>query len=178
MQKIATVYMLVNGAQTPFPLEEYYKMKATDKYIRKIRFVRIDDCLYEAPTDCFKAFHADAERKRREQARRKKAGKDGYRLIHYEALSSEGISGEERIEDPNCDVEETALLHFQICELRKALSKLSPEAYELIQAIHFKNKSLRKYAAKKGLTTFAILYRKKLHKLLENQREAVHEAKV
>ncbi len=51
MQKIATVYMLVNGAQTPFPLEEYYKMKATDKYIRKIRFVRIDDCLYEAPTD-------------------------------------------------------------------------------------------------------------------------------
>ena len=115
--------------------------------------------LYEAPTDCFKAFHADAERKRREQARRKKAGKDGYRLIHYEALSSEGISGEERIEDPNCDVEETALLHLQICELRKALSKLSPEAYELIQAIHFKNKSLRKYAAKKGLTTFAILYR-------------------
>ena len=128
-----------NGAQTPFPLEEYYKMKATDKYIRKIRFVRIDDCLYEAPTDCFKAFHADAECKRREQARRKKAGKDGYRLIHYEALSSEGISGEERIEDPNCDVEETALLHLQICELRKALSKLSPEAYELIQAIHFKN---------------------------------------
>ena len=122
MQKIATVYMLVNGAQTPFPLEEYYKMKATDKYIRKIRFLRIDDCLYEAPTDCFKAFHADAERKRREQARRKKAGKDGYRLIHYEALSSEGISGEERIEDPNCDVEETALLHLQICELRKALS--------------------------------------------------------
>jgi len=151
MAYITTVYMKVKGIQTPHSVEELHRMRSENERVRKLRFVCVDNYLFEATPKYFNQVEAERQRNKRKQRQHKEKNTPNYKLVYYEDLAEDGISGEECIPDPSCNVEDIACHNLQIRELRKAMSSLSPKERRLIEATIMDGISVREYAAKAGI---------------------------
>ena len=86
-------------------------------------------------------------------------------LCSFEALFSNKKESNSCYPDNRVNVEDQVLKNELENELASSLSRLSKEEFELIDAIYYKNISLRNYASKIGIS----------HKGLEKRREKMLE---
>lgn len=84
------------------------------------------------------------------------------RLNEESSLHNGGEEGEDWIYNlpDHMNVEEELARKGNIQEVRKVLSKLSPEEREIIEALYFKEISLKELAARKGLNYITLVKRK------------------
>ena len=134
MAYITTVYMKVKGIQTPHSMEELHRMRSENERVRKLRFVCVDNYLFEATPKYFNQVEAERQRNKRKQRQHKEINTPNYKLVYYEDLAEDGVSGEECIPDPSCNVEDIACHNLQIRELRKATLTLFPRLYILLRS--------------------------------------------
>jgi RNA polymerase sigma factor, sigma-70 family len=75
----------------------------------------------------------------------------------------------------NNNVENDYLEHEKIAELKKAISELEPDEFELIFLVYYNNFSLSNYAAKKGIS-YSKIVRKK-NSILASLRATLNQKK-
>lgn len=152
MAKVTEVYMKIGGDQTRFTMKQYLALRENDSHIRSLKFIPIDNRMYEAAPEQFKAW-------KQEQNRRAylKASAPEYAVVSYDALMREdGTPACEFIQDETEDVAAEATERVMLETLRKALAQLSAEERQLVQALYFDGMTEREYAEIIGISQPAV----------------------
>ena len=120
----------------------------------------------EVPFEDYKKEEQDKDRRKylHKQAREN-------REISYNSLDSDEINGEELIRDTYTDVEQNAITRILIAKLRKALTQLTEDELELIEALYYQGQNERRYAAYLGISQKGV--NKRRHKVLNKLRNLV-----
>lgn len=152
MAKVTEVYMLVDGRQARFTMKQYLALRENNPHIRSLKFIPIDNRMYEAAPEQFKAW-------KQEQNRRAylKASAPEYAVVSYDALVKEdGTPACEFIPCETADVAGEATDQIMLETLRKALAQLSAEERQLVQALYFDGMTEREYAEIIGISQPAV----------------------
>ena len=158
MARITEVYMLVNGIQTRFSMDEFLKMRGNDPRIRALKFIPIDHRMYESTPEQFREWRQEYDRKRY-----LKAAVPKYTEVSYDAfLTKDGTPACECIPDEATNIAEEVTAAEMLKALRSALTILSTEERQLIQAIYFDGMTERVYSEESGIPQKTINDRKQL----------------
>lgn len=169
MAKITEVYMLVDGQQTGFTMQQFQSMRDADPAIRSRRFIAVDNRLYEATPEQFREWKREQNRKAYQ-----KSSFPEYGVVSFDAFVKEdGTSACEFIPNEASDIAEEAAAELMIETLHRAFEKLTVEDRHLIQSIYFKGMTEREYAGIIGISQPAVPKRlcrviRQLKKYLEN----------
>lgn len=155
MSKTAHVYMFENGVQKHYTMDEYLALRGTDPYVRSLLFIPVDDCMYQASAEQFKAWKK--EKNRADYIRRTQPQCE---LVPYDTTESSGDSPYAALPDERVDVAEAAVERSLKSDLQDALLSLTGAERELIRAIYYKGMTVREYAEYAGLPTMTVQNRK------------------
>jgi hypothetical protein len=169
MKKDGKVFLLISfGIYKEISYSELLRMCADDDDYRSKKFYPFDGVLMEVSIEDYKEFYK-ADRRQKYLMEESVLHNE----VSFNALDSEEMNGEERIIDPNANVEEAAELATMIEQLYMCLDLLSKDEFKLIYALYFEKKTEREWSAITGLPQKTINDRKwsilrKIKKLMEN----------
>ena len=164
MAKITEVYMVVDGQQTRFTMNEYISLRENDPHIRALKFIPIDNRMYEATPEQFQEWKREQNRKAYLKTTVPKPT-----VIPLEATDSDGTQLYEHVPDQDVDVAKEATLNLMLEALRNALLQLSEDERQLIHALFCEGLTEREYAKVIGISQPAV--HKRLVKLLGKLRK-------
>lgn len=164
MAKITEVYIVVNGQQTRFTMDEYLALRENDPHIRALKFIPIDNRMYEATPEQFRAWKSEQNRKAYLKATAPKP-----MVIPLEATDPDDTQLYEHVPDQDVDVAKEATFNLMLEALRSALLQLSEDERQLIHALFFEGLTEREYAKIIGISQPAV--HKRLIKVLSQLKK-------
>lgn len=120
----------------------YQKLKRYISYYNKKHFIYVQNMYLEVNEKEYTEYYKEFERNKYTKNVTKKLTAFSVDELKY----NEDSSYKDIIKDPNCNVEDKAILNIMIKELRLALYKLTKEEYNLIYELFFKDTTLTQYA--------------------------------
>ena len=156
MAKITEVYMLVDGKQTGFTMQQFQGMRKADPAIRSRRFIPVDNRLYESTPEQFRIWQKDRKAYKDEKKRQEEANTPKFSFISWYDLDDDSLSTD--------DVGETVVESVIASSLRSARERLAPSEQELITALFYDGMTEREYAKILGISQPAV--HKRLKKVL------------
>lgn len=163
--KITDVYMFNGDKQVRHTMKQFLEMRQNDPPIRALKFIPIDNRMYEATPEQFREW-------KREQNRRAyiKRHAPAYIEVSYDArMREDGMPACESIAGELEDVAETAATKVMLESLQAALMQLTAEDRQLVHAIYFEGMTEREYAKQAGISQPAI--HKRLTKVLAKTKK-------
>ena len=146
-------------------MKQFLEMRQNDPPIRALKFIPIDNRMYEATPEQFREW-------KREQNRRAyiKRHAPAYIEVSYDAhMREDGMPACESIARELEDVAETAATKVMLESLQAALMQLTAEDRQLVHAIYFEGMTEREYAKQAGISQPAI--HKRLTKVLAKTKK-------
>jgi RNA polymerase sigma factor (sigma-70 family) len=148
-------------------LKKRCKARKTRKIYRDKLFYPLNGILMEVTKEEYKDFYKTDRRQKYllEEA-----------ILHdevsFNTLDTEEMNGEETVIDPNADIEKTVETEIMIEQLKKCLTLLTNDEYNLIYALFYKGLSERELSKSTGIPPMTLHDRKvnillKLKKILK-----------
>lgn len=145
MTKITDVYMNIDGEQKHLTMRQFIELREMDPSIKSLKFIPIDNSMYQATPEQFKAWRC-------EQNRRAYLGKQ---KTVYSKVPKATHSQDFPV-DYSVNVEEEVVRLCLQEAVRKAFPQLNAEEQALINAVILHGISEREYAKKIGISQPAV----------------------
>lgn len=162
------VFVLENNRYIEISYEELCERIKRNKEYKNKLFLPLHGMLMEARPEDYRKFY-QAERRWKYLMEQSAANSD----TSYDMLTTEELCGENTIEDHSLSVEDIVEMKVMVEKLQNCLHELSPEEWQLIEAIYYQGLTEKEIALKEGISQVAVHKRKhkildKLKKILEN----------
>ena len=166
MAKVTEVYMMADGVQNCFTMQQFLNMRKESEEVAQLKFIPIDHRMYQASPAQFKAW-----RKQRNRSAYLSEINHGVTEVSYDAFLQDDDGAFFDFPDETIDVAEEATDACLFEAVHAALNRLTDKERELVLAIVVDGKSVREYAKEAGLAPMIVQDRKvrilaKLKKML------------
>jgi len=155
MAKVTTVYMNICGTQKELTMDEFLKLREGNPDIRSLRFIPIDNRMYEATPEQYRKWKSEMNR-----AYYLRRIAKNTEIVSFTRYKDGELLVDQMTSDRSIDVEEVALESCMAAALHIALDKLSAADRDLIGAIYFHNMSDQEYGKKLGISRQAVRKRR------------------
>ena len=153
-----TVFILENGTYAEITYEELCRREETDATYADKLFLPLHGMLMEVPENVYSAFYKEQRRQKYIDERSAENGD-----VSYDALSNDEFNGEDILVDEKQDIAEQVVENILLEQLRQAMSLLSEDEQQLLNALFYDGISERDIAKRYGISQVAV--HKKKHRI-------------